>query len=189
LNDIGVLPYYTFVVKGYMENNFNFTPVARVVQEELEEKVFGKVPEEYHETIRELSLHAETLTDRISTMREESDLPFLATDRSVLNLPAVGKSLTFRVVGVTRYGRRIIEFDHDRTRAHSPIIDEMGKVVIIESKSVGEYLSQLNEMGEDISDLEGVYGYSLGQTEPRMPIFEYPKYEFQPTEELTNLKL
>ncbi|NIP82771.1 MAG: hypothetical protein GWM90_27550, partial [Gemmatimonadetes bacterium] len=48
--------------------------------------------------------------------------------RSVLNLPAVGKSLTFRVIGITRYGRRILEFDHDRTRAHSPIIDEMGKV-------------------------------------------------------------
>jgi lysine 2,3-aminomutase len=29
----------------------------------------------------------------------------------VLNLPAVGKSLTFRVIGITRYGRRILEFD------------------------------------------------------------------------------
>jgi lysine 2,3-aminomutase len=189
LNDIGVLPYYTFVVKGYMENNHNFAPVARVVQEELEEKVIGDVPGRYHTTVRGFSQHAESLTNRINAVREDADRPFLATDRSVLNLPAVGKSLTFRAIGVTRYGRRIIEYDHDRTRSHSPIIDQMGKVVIIESKSIGEYLAQLNEMGEDITDLEGVYGYSLGQTEPRMPIFEYPEYEFKTTEEITNLKL
>lgn len=40
-----------------------------------------------------------------------SELPFLTTDRSVLNLPSARKSLTFRVVGITRYGRRILEFD------------------------------------------------------------------------------
>ena len=38
-------------------------------------------------------------------------LPFLATDRSVLNLPGIGKSLTYRVVGITRYGRRVLEVD------------------------------------------------------------------------------
>jgi lysine 2,3-aminomutase len=189
LNEIGVLPYYTFMVKGYMENNYNFSPVARVVQEELEEKVIGDVPEEFHDTIRGFSGQTASLTERIDALRNEAALPFVATDRSVLNLPAVGKSLTFRVVGVTRYGRRIIEFDHDRTRAHSPIIDEMGKVVIIESKSIGEFLSQLNEMGEDVTDLEGLYGYSLGQTEPRMPIFEYPEYEFRATDKLTNLEI
>ncbi|NIP82772.1 MAG: KamA family protein, partial [Gemmatimonadetes bacterium] len=48
LNEIGVLPYYTFVVKGYMENQFNYTPLARLVQEEIEEKVHGKVPESFH---------------------------------------------------------------------------------------------------------------------------------------------
>jgi lysine 2,3-aminomutase len=47
LNDIGVLPYYTFTVKGYMENNAGFAPNARVVQEQLEEKVAGKIKEEY----------------------------------------------------------------------------------------------------------------------------------------------
>jgi lysine 2,3-aminomutase len=189
LNEIGVLPYYTFVVKGYMENNHNYAPVARVVQEELEEKVVGRVPEEYHEIFRGFAQQADSVADQVNTVLEKAALPFLATDRSVLNLPAVGKSLTFRVIGVTRYGRRIIEFDHDRTRAHSPIIDDMGKVVIIESKSIGEYLAQLNDMGEDITDLEGVYGYSLGQTEPRMPIFEYPEYHYRKTEELTNLEI
>jgi len=31
LNDIGILNYYTFTVKGYMENNFMFAPNARAV--------------------------------------------------------------------------------------------------------------------------------------------------------------
>lgn len=189
LNDIGVLSYYTFVVKGYMENNYNYAPVARVVQEELEEKAIGKVPEEYYDAIRRFPLEAQALPRNIDQLRQRAGIPFLATDRSVLNLPAVGKSLTFRVVGITRYGRRIIEFDHDRTRAHSPIIDEMGKVVVIESKSISEYLQQLDEMGEDIAEYEGVYGYSLGETERRMPIYEYPEYDYEVTDQLTNLQL
>ncbi len=189
LNEVGVLPYYTFVVKGYLENKFNFAPVARIVQEEQEEKVFGKVPREYHDRIREFPLNAESMVEDIAELRRAANLPFLATDRSVLNLPAVGKSLTFRVIGITRYGRRILEFDHDRTRAHSPIIDRMGKVVIVESKSISEYLGQLDDFGEEISEYENVYGYSLGETEPRMAVYEYPAYDFEVTDVLTNLEL
>ncbi len=189
LNEIGVLPYYTFVVKGYMENNFNYAPIARIVQEEQEEKIFGKVPRDYHDRIREFPVDAESRMEEMARLRDEAELPFLATDRSVLNLPAVGKSMTFRVIGITRYGRRILEFDHDRTRAHSPIIDQMGKVVIIESKSISEYLHQLDDFGEDIGEYQNVYGYSLGETEPRMAIYEYPGYDFVVTDELTNLEL
>jgi lysine 2,3-aminomutase len=189
LNDVGVLPYYTFAVKGYMENNFNYTPIARIVQEELEEKSVGRVPERHIDAVKHLPQETRLIRRKIEELRKEANLPFLATDRSVLNLPAVGKSLTFRVIGITRYGRRIIEFDHDRTRAHSPIIDQMGKVVIIESKSVSEYIQQLNDMGEDVADYEGVYGYSLGETEGRMPIYEYPAYDYAVTEEITNLDL
>ena len=189
LNDVGVLPYYTFVVKGYMENNFTYAPIARVVQEEEEEKVMGRVPEEFHEKIREFPSEPELMVENIESLREKADLPFLATDRSVLNLPAVGKSLTFRTIGITRYGRRILEFDHDRTRPHSPIIDQMGKVVVLESKSVSEYLRQMDEFGERIEEYEGAFGYSLGETERRMPIYEYPPYDFQVTDEITNLEL
>jgi lysine 2,3-aminomutase len=188
LNEIGVLPYYTFVLKGYRENSFNYAPVARVVQEELEEKCIGRIPERYFDAMRELSDQAQTMIRQVSTLRGRACIPFLATDRSVLNLPAVGKSLTFRVVGITRYGRRILEFDHDRTRAHSPIIDRMGKVVVIESKSVGEYLRQLAEMGEDPAECEGLYGYSMGQTEPRLSLYEYPSFDFEVTDELTNFE-
>jgi lysine 2,3-aminomutase len=189
LNEVGVLPYYTFVVKGYMENNFNYAPIARAVQEEEEEKVAGQLPVQFHDRIRRFPREAELMRENIAALRKEADLPFLATDRTVLNLPAVGKSLTFRTIGITRYGRRILEFDHDRTRAHSPIIDQMGKVVIIESKSISEYLQQMDEIGEDTSEYADVFGYSLGETEPRMPLYEYPSYDFEPTEEITNLQL
>lgn len=189
LNEVGVLPYYTFVVKGYMENNFTYAPVARVVQEEEEEKVVGRIPEAHRERLRDFPLEAERMVENIRALGEAAGLPFLATDRSVLNLPAVGKSLTFRTIGITRYGRRILEFDHDRTRSHSPIIDRMGKVVVIESKSVSEYLRQMDDLGEDTSEYQETFGYSLGETEPRMPLYEYPEYDFDITEELTNLEL
>ena len=129
------------------------------------------------------------MNKHIKALLEKTELPFLSTDRNILNLPGVGKSLTFRVIGITRYGRRILEFDHDQTRNHSPIIHKMGKVVIIESKSVHEYLSQLEELGEKREDYEGLYGYSLGQTEPRMPLYEYPEYAYEPTAEMTNLEV
>lgn len=189
LGEVGVLPYYTFTCKGYMENHASFAPNARAVQEQMEEKVFGAVPEEHDETIRSLPSDSEQLASRIATLREEADLPFVASDRSVLNLPGVGKSLTYRVIGITRYGRRILAFDHDATRAHSPIIEKMGKVVIIESKSIAEYLQQLEQMGEDISEYETLWGYSIGISENRLPIYEYPEYDFQVTEEFTNLEL
>ncbi len=189
LNRIGVLPYYTFAVKGYMENNHTFAPLARVVQEQVEEKVIGTLPEAHHDTIRRFPLEAERLVENIAALRKAADLPFLATDRSVLNLPGVGKSLTFRVIGITRYGRRILEFDHDPTRMHSPIIHKMGKVVIIESKSISEYLQQLENMGEDLSGYESLYGYSIGETEARMPVYEYPEYDFNVTDELTNIEI
>ena len=61
-------------------------------------------------------------------------LPFLATDRNVLNLPAIGKSMTFKMVGITPEGKRILRFEHDGTRRHSPIIDSIGAVYIVEKQ-------------------------------------------------------
>ena len=189
LNDIGVLPYYTFTVKGYMENNAGFAPNARVVQEQLEEKVAGKIEEKYYEAIRKFPEEAAMMVENIEALRRFAGLPFLATDRNVLNLPGVGKSMTFRMIGITRYGRRILEFDHDETRSHSPIIHKMGKVIIIESKSIHEYLRQMEELGEEREDYKGLYGYSLGQTERRISVYDYPEYGFQTTREMTNLEV
>ena len=44
-------------------------------------------------------------------------------------------------------------------------------------------------MGENISEYADLYGYSIGETEERMPIYEYPKYEFEVTKKMTNLEL
>jgi len=187
LNEIGILSYYCFSVKGYMENYHNFATNARAIQEQMEEKVFGRIPEKNHDTIRQFSDDAEKMVDNIADLLESAGLPFLATDRNVLNLPGVGKSLTFRVIGITRYGRRILEFDHDATRVHSPIIRKMGKMVIIESKSISEYLKHLEDIGENISEYESIWGYSLGKTESRFPLYEYPKYDFKITNKMTNL--
>ena len=189
LNEIGVLTYYTFSVKGYTENTHNFATNERAVQEQIEEKVFGLIPKQYHDDIREFPHNAENMVENIEQLLDKSKLPFLATDRNVLNLPGVGKSLTFRTIGITRYGRRILEFDHDATRNHSPIIHKMGKVIIVESKSISEYLDQLERMAEDISEYMDVWGYSAGSTEPRQPVYEYPEYEYKSTEEYTNLDI
>jgi lysine 2,3-aminomutase len=189
LNEVGVLTYYTFSVKGYMENWHNFATNGRAVQEQLEEKIFGNIPFSQYDTIREFPEMAENMVENINMLRQKENLPFLATDRNVLNLPGVGKSLTFRVIGITRYGRRVLEFDHDATRTHSPIVNTMGKVIIVESKSIAEYLQQLEDMGEDISEYEDLWGYSLGETEPRMAIYEYPDYDFKITDEFSNLEI
>jgi len=187
LNEIGVLNYYTFSVKGYMENSFNFATNERAVQEQMEEKVIGNIPSKYYDQIRDFPNNAEVLTDNIHKLMRKSGLPFLGTDRIVLNLPGVGKSLTFRTIGITRYGRRILEFELDHTRNHSPVMENMDKVIIIESKSISEYLQQLEDMGEDDSDYESIWGYSIGETEPRMSIYEYPEYNFKITNEFTNI--
>jgi len=42
-------------------------------------------------------------------------------------------------------------------------------------------------MGEDVSEYSSTYGYSLSETEPRNPIFEYPAYEYDVTNTITNL--
>ena len=189
LNDIGVITYYTFSVKGFLENSFNYATNARAVQEQVEEKVLGHIPPEYYHTVREYAEQPHTLKENLKKFREELQIPFLSTDRNVINLPGVGKSLTFKTIGITRWGRRILEFDHDHTRWHSPIIHKMGKVVIIESKPIGEYLHQLEDMGENPQDYRSVWGYSIGETEARLPVFDYPKYDFKITDAMTNLKI
>ncbi len=189
LNEIGVLPYYTFTVKGYMENNANFAINSRVMQEQREEKIFGNLDEDSSDRLTTFQENVETMDSKLPALLKQQGLLFLATDRNVINLPGVGKSLSFRVIGITRYGRRILEFDHDPYRRHSPVIEKMGKIIIIESKSVSEYLEQLTEMGENPEDYRGLYGYSIGETEPRQKIYEYPPYCFGITEEMTNLDI
>ena len=130
---------------------------------------------------------AENIVERIDDLRKRAGLQFLGTDRNVLNLPGVGKSLTFRTIGITRFGRRILEFDYDKIRKHSPITHDMDKVIIIESKSIKQYLNQIEEYGEDPEEYSSIWGYSIGITEPRNPMYDYPEYPFEITDDYTNL--
>jgi len=189
LNDLGVLTYYTFSIKGFKENSANFATNERAVQEQMQEKVLGKLPNKYLEEIANIGLHAQNSKKILSSIREKAKLPFLALDRNVLNLPGVGKSLSFRTIGITPGGKRVLLFDHDHTRRHSPIIEKMGKVTIVESKSIMAYVEQMEAMGEIPSEYESVYGYSVSQTEAVMPVYQYPEYEFELTDEMTNLEL
>jgi lysine 2,3-aminomutase len=65
----------------------------------------------------------------------------------------------------------------------------MGKVIIIEPKAVAAYLRQLDELGEDVSEYADVWGYSLGVTERRAPLYEYPESSLDVTDKLTNFEL
>ena len=188
LSDIGVIPYYTFGVKGYMENFHNFTTNARLVQEQAEEKQIGKLPLNFYKNTNN-DQESDSIISKIKELRRSAKIPFLATDRSVLNLPGIGKSLNYRTIGITRHGRRILQFSHDNNRNHSPIISKMEKVIIIESKSIAQYLRQLEEMGEDITEYESIYGYSIGETDPINPLYKYPEYNYNCTDKITNFSM
>ncbi|WP_080903447.1 KamA family radical SAM protein [Parabacteroides sp. Marseille-P3160] len=189
LNKEGVVCYYTFSVKGFMENYRVFTPIGRSLQEQREEKIFGRVPEEKKEELNRIIRQPESLDKSLTAFLKENRLLFASTDRSVLNLPAIGKSMTFRTVGLTEDGKRILKFSHDHSRRHSPIIDRMADIYIVENKSIAAYLRELQAMGEDVREYASIWNYSEGETEPRFRIFEYPGYTFIPTEEMTNLDL
>lgn len=189
LNSLGVVCYYTFSVKGFNENYAVFTPNSRSMQEQHEEKAFGKLTQEQAEELYSLLETGEDIATRIRHFMKKHHLPFMATDRSVLNLPAIGKSMTFNLVGITEEGRRILRFDHDSTRRHSFIIDKLGKIYIVENKSLAAYLRQLSKMGEDPEDYASIWSYTEGETEPRFKLYEYPEFEFHTTERMSNLEV
>lgn len=189
LNSLGVICYYTFTVKGFEENYEVFAPNARSLQEGAEEKAWGRLaPEAEHDFLESLD-GAPNKAVAVRQFCAVHDVPFLATDRSVLNLPGIGKSMSFALVGVDAKGRRILRFDHDRTRRHSPIIDRVHEVYIRENKPVYRYLLQLQDMGEDMGEYETLWAYTEGETERRFPFFEYPVPDFSVTSRYTNLDM
>jgi len=189
LNSLGVVCYYTFSVKGFNENYAVFTPNSRSMQEQHEEKTFGKLTLEQADELYSLLETGEDTAARIRRFMKKHHLPFMATDRSVLNLPAIGKSMTFNLVGITEEGKRILRFDHDSTRRHSSIIDKLGKIYIVENKSLAAYLRQLSKMGEDPEDYASIWSYTEGETEPRFKLYEYPEFEFHTTDRMSNLEV
>lgn len=189
LNAQGVVCYYTFSVKGFNENYSVFTPNSRSMQEQQEEKMYGALTPAQAGELSSLLEAGEEAAPRIRRFLKKHHLPFLATDRSVLNLPAIGKSMTFNLVGITESGKRILRFEHDGTRRHSPIIDRMGQIYIVENKSLAAYLRQLAKMGEDPEDYHTLWQYTEGETEHRFSLYEYPEFGFGTTERMSNLEI
>lgn len=189
LNSVGVICYYTFSVKGFRENYAVFTPNSRSLQEQYEEKIFGQIPMEKLGELDKIICDERPLGKKLVSFLKENHLLFAATDRNVLNLPAIGKSMTFTTVGITAEGKRILKFDHDASRRHSPIINRMQEIYIVENKSIAAYLRQLETMGENFREYESIWNYTSGVTEPRFSIYEYPDYPFTITSEMTNLEL
>ncbi|WP_455586706.1 KamA family radical SAM protein [Bacteroides sp.] len=189
LNSLGVVCYYTFSVKGFNENYAVFTPNSRSLQEQQEEKIYGRLTPEQAAELYALLEKGEDTDARIRRFMRKNHLPFLATDRNVLNLPAIGKSMTFNLIGITEEGKRILRFEHDSTRRHSPIIDKMGQIYIVENKSLAAYLRQLGKMGEDPEDYATIWAYTKGETEPRFSLYEYPEFDFQITDRMSNLEV
>ncbi|WP_321331718.1 KamA family protein [uncultured Bacteroides sp.] len=189
LNKLGVVCYYTFSVKGFNENQAVFAPNSRSMQEQLEEKSAGELTQEQKKELCALLDSGEEAAIRINRFLKNHHLPFLATDRNVLNLPAIGKSMTFTTIGITAEGQRILKFDHDGTRRHSPIIDHMDKVFIVENKSIAAYLRQLASMGEEPEEYATIWGYTEGTTEPRFSLYEYPPFQYSITDKMSNLQV
>lgn len=202
LNSLGVVCYYTFSVKGFNENYAVFAPNSRSMQEQQEEKIYGQMTPEQAEELYKILENKVSAGINEEKPKEDADtakqirrfmrkhhLPFLATDRSVLNLPAIGKSMTFQLVGLTEEGKRILRFEHDGTRHHSPIIDQMGQIYIVENKSLAAYLRQLSKMGEDPEDYASIWSYTKGETEPRFSLYEYPDFPFRITDKMSNLEI
>ncbi|WP_292269032.1 KamA family protein [Butyricimonas sp.] len=187
LNKIGILTYYTFSVKGFGENYALFAPNSRSMQEVKEEKIYGRLSPELEKEVLDILKRPELLNPGLVRLLEKYGQPFLATDRNVMNLPGIGKSMTFVTAGLTKQGKRILRFSLDANRRHSPGVDNIGDIYIVENKSIAAYLRQLEELGEEVEDYFSIWHYSEGHTESRFALFEYPEQYTGITDDFTNL--
>jgi lysine 2,3-aminomutase len=189
LNKIGVLCYYSFSVKGFKENREVFVPNARSWQEKEEEKIYGTLNRQQQDELTSEINSGDWNAKKMKAFLKKHKLPFVSTDRNVLNLPGIGKSMTFETVGITPDGKRILKFTHDHERRHSPIIRQMEDVYIVENKSIRNYLKQMDDMGEKTFYYQSIWQYTEGRTEPRFQFYEYPPFHFETTKNMSNLSI
>ncbi|MGI6718222.1 MAG: KamA family radical SAM protein [Bacteroidales bacterium] len=173
LNKIGVICYYTFSVKGFDENYELYAPLSRSIQESIEEKSVGKLTDSQTKELLDVINNADNKKIALNNFLDKHKLPFVATDRNVLNIPGIGKSMTFENIGITPSGKRIFKFDYDHTRKHSPITEKIPFVYIVENKSIANYLRDLTKLGETVNQNAALWNYRFGTTEPCFGLFEY----------------
>ena len=169
----GVIPYYTFSVKGFHENYAVYAPIARSMQERDEEKAEGILNRDEQIQFAEILQNNIPYTKEINDFLLKNKRRFVSTDRAVLNLPGIGKSMEFTLTGITSDGKRILCFEHDKTRKHSPAIKTYGKIYITENKSILAYMKQLEQLGEDIKSYHSIWKYTEGTMEPKFKLYEY----------------
>lgn len=116
LNRAGILSYYTFSVKGFAENRALAVPNCRLMQEMQEEKIYGQLTAEVTDMLRKIAQSPENIVNDLDWLLDSCRLPFVATDRNVMNLPGIGKSMTFTTVAVLPDGRRVLYFTFDNGR-------------------------------------------------------------------------
>ena len=173
LNKIGVICYYTFSVKGFDENYELYAPLSRSIQESIEEKSVGKLTDSQTKELLDVINNADNKKIALNNFLDKHKLPFVATDRNVLNIPGIGKSMTFENIGITPSGKRIFKFDYDHTRKHSPITEKIPFVYIVGNKSIANYLRDLTKLGETVNQNAALWNYRFGTTEPCFGLFEY----------------
>ena len=184
----GIIPYYTFSVKGFHENYAVYAPIARSMQEQEEEKADGVLSKIEQEQFVEILQNNIPYTKELNSFLLKNKRKFVSTDRSILNLPGIGKSMTFNLIGITNEGKRILCFEHDTTRKHSPAIETYGKIYITENKSILAYLKQLELLGEDIKLYHSIWKYTEGAMEPKFKLYEYPEFPFTTTKEINHME-
>lgn len=190
LNRMGVICYYTFAVKGFQENYSAYTPNSRLAQEAEEEQYMGRLnAEQQNELCNLFCSEKSRVKEGINNFLKKHNLPFAATERHVMNLPGIGKSMNFDVIGITHDGKRIQRFSHDTSRRHSPAISHSDAVYITENKSVSAYLRQLSTLKENLRDYTSLWGYTRGSTAPRFPLYEYPEFDYKVTEHYNHIQL
>ena len=91
--------------------------------------MYGDLPVELEKEVLELLEYPERIPAELPDLLDKYRQPFLATDRNVMNLPGIGKSMTYQTVGMTKEGKRILRFSLDAGRRHSPQVDHEGRFI------------------------------------------------------------
>ena len=124
-----------------------FAPNSRSLQEQQEEKVFGLIPKEKQKELYRLIRYERPLGKKLSGFFEREPSSFCCHRPQCVESSSHRQKHDFSDGRLTAEGKRILKFDHDTGRRHSPIIDRIGEVYIVENKSVAAYLRQLAGYG------------------------------------------
>lgn len=135
--------------------------------------------------VLELLEYPERIPAELPDLLDKYRQPFLATDRNVMNLPGIGKSMTYQTVGMTKEGKRILRFSLDAGRRHSLKWITRGRFISWKVSRSRLIYCQLQALGERVEDYSSLWDYAEGRTEARFALFEYPEPRIEITGDFT----